>query len=67
MTNTRKLRDEIQSKGLKYTFVAAYLGLTPNGLKKKIENDSEFKASEIKKLYELLELSELERSEIFFA
>lgn len=67
MTDTKRLKERIQDKGLKYTYVASRLGITPYGLQKKIENDTEFKASEIKKLYELLELSEKERTEIFFA
>lgn len=67
MTNTRMLKDRIQKKGFKYSYIATCLGLTPYGLQRKIENDSEFKASEIKKLYELLGLSEKERSEIFFS
>ncbi len=67
MTDTKKLKDKIRDKGLKYSYVASRLGLTPFGFQKKVENDTEFKASEIKKLYELLDLSEKERTEIFFA
>lgn len=67
MTDTKKLKERIQNKGLKYGYVASYLGITPYGLRKKIENDTEFKASEIKKLYELLDISEKERTKIFFA
>ena len=47
--------------------LAAALGLTPYGLQKKINNQTEFKASEILTLSEVLHLSEKERNAIFFA
>lgn len=67
MTDTEKFRDIVQQKGLKYKFLAAELGITPFGLQKKIENKTEFKASEVQKLSELLGLSETERTQIFFS
>lgn len=67
MTNTIVLREKIKATGLKYNFIAPQLGLTPMGLQKKIENDTEFKASEIKNLADLLGLSAEERDAIFFA
>lgn len=67
MTDSKKLRDAVEKKGLKYNFIARTMGLSAYGLKKKIENDSEFKASEIKRLSGLLSLSNKERDEIFFA
>lgn len=51
---------------MKYRFVAETLGITPYGLQKKIENVTEFKASEISKLSKLLKLSAAEMTEIFF-
>lgn len=66
MTDTKALRAAIEAKGLKYKAVAAVLGLTPYGLCKKIENNTEFKASEIDKLSNLLGLSPKERDKIFF-
>lgn len=67
MTDTKLLRDKIKDSGLKYSFIAAKMGLSKQGFSKKIENDSEFKASEIQRLYEILNLSVEERDEIFFA
>lgn len=66
MTNTSALRQKIEQSGLKYRFVAEMLGITPYGLQKKIENVTEFKASEISKLSKLLKLSAAEMTEIFF-
>lgn len=66
MTDTRALRQKIEQSGMKYRFVAETLGITPYGLQKKIENVTEFKASEISKLSKLLKLSAAEMTEIFF-
>ncbi len=67
MTDTELLRRVIAKSGLKYQFLAAYIGITPYGLQKKIENESEFKASEIDRLSSALKLSNAMRDKIFFA
>ena len=67
MTDTQALRAAINNRGLKNKYVAAQMGLSSYEKKKKIENDSEFKASEIMKLSEILDLSVEEREAIFFA
>lgn len=67
MTDTVKFREAVAEKGLKYKYIAEKLNMTRQSLQQKIENDSEFKASEIKALQELLELSVTERDAIFFA
>nr|DAI19571.1 MAG TPA: Regulatory protein [Caudoviricetes sp.] len=67
MTNTQLLRKHILSKGYKYKYLAKEMGLSPYGLQKKIDNNTEFKASEIKKLVEILNLSSGEQDKIFFA
>ena len=67
MTDSKKLRDAVAAKGLKYNYLADNLGLAPYGLQKKIENDTEFKVGEVKKLSDLLGLSNRERDAIFFA
>ena len=67
MTDTQASRAAINNRGLKNKYVAAQMGLSSYGLRKKIENDSEFKASEIMKLSEILDLSVEEREAIFFA
>lgn len=68
MTNTALLKAKIESLGLKYTYIAKCLGLSDHGLAKKINNLTEFKATEIQNLCEVLRISELEEKEqIFFA
>ena len=67
MTNTALLRIKINELGYKLNFVARKLGITYAGLLKKINNETEFKASEIQILQKLLRLSNAERDEIFFA
>ncbi len=66
MTDTKRLRERIESRGLKYRYVATELGLTPYGLSRKIENDSEFKVSEVNALSKILGLTMQEKDEIFF-
>lgn len=67
MTDTNMLKKEIARSGLKYKYVAEQLGLTPYGLQKKIKNMTEFKASEIRSLTEILGLTNEKRDRIFFA
>lgn len=68
MTDTSRLKEKIAERGLKQGFIAEKLGLTSYGFAKKLNNESEFKASEIKILCELLSITSLkERESIFFA
>lgn len=67
MTNSSRFRAVVAERGMKYKFLAQELGLSPYGLQKKIDNDSEFKASEIEKLSILLSLPKDKRDDIFFA
>ena len=67
MTNTLLLEMAIRRAKLTKKEVAHKLGLTFMGLHKKINNVTEFKASEISKLYEILNLTSLEeQQQIFF-
>lgn len=66
MTDTQLFRDTVENRGLKYSFLAKELGITPYGLQKKIENRTEFKASEILILSDLLQLTADARERIFF-
>ena len=66
MTNTELLREKIDQSGYKLQFIAAKTGLTYQGLLNKINNESEFRASEIQILTVLLDLNETERNAIFF-
>lgn len=66
MTNSDLFREAVAKAGIKYKFLAKSLGITPYGLQKKIDNQSEFKASEIYTASEILNLSEQDRNSIFF-
>lgn len=67
MTNTKLLREAIGGSGLKYKYVAKALSLSAFGLQKKIDNVTEFKASEIEALSKLLLLNDQQLKAIFFA
>ena len=67
MTDTKLLRDTVEASGLKYKAIARYVGLTPYGLQKKIDNDTQYKADEIVAISNLLNLSDVQRDAIFFA
>lgn len=66
MTDSDSLRKEIKNSGYLYKFIASKLGITTYGLQRKIDNLSEFKASEIAILSQLLNLTESKRTAIFF-
>lgn len=68
MTDTTLLIDKIIKSGYKRSYIAKALNLSPYGLAKKIQNETEFKSSEIKALCKLLGIDSLEeREQIFFA
>ena len=68
MTNTELLNQKIELSGYKRSFIAKRLGLSAYGLAKKIQNETEFKASEINALCVLLNIvSPEEKEAIFFA
>ena len=67
MVNTKMLRDKINDAGYKLQFVAEKCGLTYFGFMKKVNNETEFKASEIMILKVLLNLTDKEVHQIFFA
>lgn len=68
MTDTIRLRELINSRGLKLKWIAEQMDLTPYGLAKKISNENEFRASEIQKLCDLLGVSDAgEKERLFFA
>ena len=53
MTNTALLRQRIKDSGLKLQYIADYVGISRVSLTMKIENVSEFRQTEIKKLCEI--------------
>lgn len=68
MTDTKALREKIAERGLKLKFVAEKVGLSYQGLQNKIENKSDFTATEMSALCELLNITSLKEKEaIFFA
>ena len=67
MTNTLLLGKRIDDSGYKRSFLASKLGITAYGLSLKINNKTEFKASEINILCELLKIDTRDRMKIFFA
>lgn len=66
MTNTELLRKKIDDSGYKLRFIAEKIGITYQGFLKKINNETEFKATEIQILCELLNIDIQEKEEIFF-
>lgn len=66
MTNSNLLRQKIQESGRIMKFIAEKMGISRETLYKKIDNITEFKASEIVKITDILELSDQERNDIFF-
>lgn len=68
MTDKKLLEKKIEDSGLKKNFIAKAIGLSPYGLAKKINNETEFKTSEVHELCKILNISDLaEKDRIFFA
>lgn len=67
MTNTEAFLKAVDKAGLKFKAVAMQIGLTPNGLRKKVHNETEFRASEIQRCTEILNLTNHERDLIFLS
>lgn len=65
MTDSKELSEVIEKSGLKIIHIASVLGLSREGLCKKINNQTEFKASEIVRLQEILNISNEKRMKIF--
>lgn len=66
MTDTKLLREAIDKSGMSITFISNEIGISRGALYKKINNITEFKASEITKLSKILSLSNKSRDGIFF-
>lgn len=66
MTDTKLLKEAIEKSGYKIHFIASRCNLSYQGLLNKINNVTEFKATEIITLKKMLGLSEEEASFIFF-
>lgn len=66
MIDTKLLTKAIEKSGLKKFYIAQALGLSAYGLHNKLNGKTEFKASEIKSLSELLGMSVEMKERIFF-
>jgi len=66
MTDTQYLDEIIEKSGLKIGYICKNLGITPKTFIEKRANRSEFTASEIKRLCEILKISTKDREKIFF-
>lgn len=66
MTDGAALRDWIKSRGFTLKYVSGCLGITPQGLWKKLDGETEFKASEIATFVSILGMSTQARDAIFF-
>ncbi len=66
MTNTFKLKGCIVANRLTLEQLSKLMSLSQTTLSYKINNKREFKSSEIKKLQDILNLSDNERDDIFF-
>lgn len=67
MTNTSLLEQYIDKSGYKKSYIAEQLGLTSYGFTLKVNNKSEFKASEMTILCKLLKINARDKELIFFA
>lgn len=68
MTNSMMLEDKIQKSGFRKAWILDQLGIKSYAtLRAKILNKSEFTASEIDKLCDILSLNKSQREAIFFA
>lgn len=67
MTDTIRLNKAIAESGITIVAIAKKIGISREGLYKKINNDTEFKASEISAMKKILRLTNEERDKIFFA
>ena len=65
MINTKLLKQKIDESGYRFSWIAKQLNLSPYGLRKKVDGENEFKATEIMKFQEILKISNDERDEIF--
>lgn len=66
MTNTVRLKETINQRGISITFIANTIGITREGLYNKLNGETEFKGSEIAKISKILRLTNKERDDIFF-
>ena len=67
MTNTTLLEKYIDDSGYKRGYIAKQIGISRAALASKINNETEFKASEMVAISDLLNIDAETRDAIFFA
>ena len=67
LTDSLMLNNAISESGMTITAISQKLGITREGFYKKLNNETEFKASEIVLMQRILGLSNKRRDSIFFA
>lgn len=66
MADIKRINDIISSKGLKKSFIAEQIGVSINGITRKLDGRSEFKAGEIVELCRVLGITDpREKVDIF--
>ena len=66
MTDTDKLNDAILESGIKIVAIAGKLGISRKGFYKKLNNETEFKDSEIAAMQKILGLTNLFLMQILY-
>lgn len=66
MTDSEKLKAKIRDSGYRIRFLAEQLGISYQALYNKVDNKTQFLASEIMRFSDLLNLTPEERDDIFF-
>lgn len=67
MTDVKLLKEKIADTGMTITAISRKTGILRETLYKKINGETEFKASEISAISDVLRLNNSERDKIFFA
>ena len=67
MTNSKKLKELLESRGVSFSLVAKKIGMTRQGLHKKFEDGSDFKAYQMIIIKDLLRMTDEEARDIFFS
>lgn len=67
MTDVEKFWSAVERSGMKKTAIASKLGISYQGFLNKVNNTTEFRASEIAEISGILRLAPEERDAIFFA
>lgn len=66
MTDLQLLRQLIHDSGLKYSFIATRLGMTPQNFHKYLNGRTEFRASQIRMLCDILHIEDPALAEAVF-